>query len=154
MTAQRRRYTAKERAKATGIAAAEGVTAAERATGIPKQTIQYWTTKPDFVRLRTTAREMVADQFWVGIQVGLEQVIEGLRSDVPLKEKAVALATLYDRHALLTGGATARSESRDITGSLSDTDVLTAIRAAEDYARTGHSGTAETAPGAPEGEGL
>lgn len=147
----RRRYTAKERAEAAGIAAAEGVTAAERQTGIPKQTIDYWTTKPEFGHLRTTAREVVADQFWVGIQIGLEQVVEGLRSDVPLKEKAVALATLYDRYALLTGGATARSENRDISGTLTDTDVLAALRAAEDFARAGDRGTPEAAEGTPEG---
>ncbi len=145
----RRSYTAGQKANALGIAAANGVTAAERSTGIPKETIQYWTTKPEFAQLRTTAREMVIDQFWVAVQVGLEQVIEGLKGDAPLKEKSVALATVYDRHALLTGGATARSESRDITGTISDAELLAAILSADPGARP--EGSAQEAEGATTG---
>lgn len=145
----RRRYDAKTRAETVGIAIVEGVTAAERQTGIPKQTIDYWVNKPEFGHLRTTAREQLVDQFWVGIQVGLEQVVAGLKSDAPLKDKAAALGTLYDRHALLTGGATGRTESRDITGTLADSDVIDALRAAQ-QAATG-SGASQEDPGPAEG---
>lgn len=136
------KYDAKTRATAAGIAAAEGVTEAERQTGIPKETIHYWLNKPEFAHLRTTARETVADQFWVGVQVGLEQIVAGLKGDAPLKDKAAALATLYDRHALLTGGATGRTESRDITGTLSDSDVIATLRAV-DEATSGRRAEAE-----------
>ena len=112
MTRPRQTYHARQRANAVGIAAVEGVTAAERATGIPKQTIQYWTGKPEFVHLRTTAREVVADAYWVGIQVGIEEVTKGLRAEAPVDKKASALAVFADRHALLTGGATVRTETR------------------------------------------
>lgn len=122
----RRRYTAKQRAKATGIAVVEGVTEAERQTGIPKETIQYWTQKPEFAQLRTTAREVVADEFWVGVQVGIEEVIKGLQGDAPLKEKAVAFGVVYDRYALLTGGATGRTENRDLND-LPDSAYVEAI---------------------------
>jgi len=149
--AERRKYTARQRAKATGIAVVEGVTAAERATGIPKETIQYWTTKPEFAQLRTTAREIVADQFWIGIQVGIEEVIAGLRSDAPLNHKADALRTLAERYALLTGGATARTELRDISGTFSDADVVIALRTADDLTRAGGEGTPEEAEGTPTG---
>lgn len=140
--AERRRYTARQRANAVGIATVEGVTAAERQTGIPKTTIDYWLDKPEFVHLRTTARDALAERFWVGIQVGLEEVAKGLRGDAPLRDKAAALGTLYDRHALLTGGATGRTESRDITGSLADSDVIDALRAA-DQATAGVGAPAE-----------
>lgn len=118
MTAPRRRYTAKQRAQATGLAIVEGVTEAERQTGIPKQTIDYWTTKPEFGHLRTTAQETVAEQFWIGIQVGLREVIKGLEGDAPLREKAEAMKVMADRYALLTGGVTGRTES--ITSGLND----------------------------------
>ncbi len=147
--AERRRYTAKTRAQAVGIAVVEGVTEAQRQTGIPKQTIDYWTQKPEFGHLRTTAREMVADELWVGIQVGIEQVVAGLRGDAPLKEKAHALGVIYDRHALLTGGATGRTESRDLTGTMADVDLLAAVREAERI--TGDGGT--PAPVTAETEG-
>ena len=127
----RRRYDADTKATAVGIATVEGVTEAERQTGIPKTTIHYWLDQPEFVHLRTTARDQLAERFWVGIQVGLEEVAKGLRGDAPLKDKAAALGVLYDRHALLTGGATGRTESRDITGTLTDAEVVHAIRDAE-----------------------
>lgn len=116
--AERRKYSAKQRAEAVGIAAVEGVTRAEESTGIPKETIHYWLQKPEFARLRTTAREEVEAAFWIGIQVGLEEVTTGLRGDAPLKDKAAALQVLYDRHALMTGQATSRTESRSITEDL------------------------------------
>jgi hypothetical protein len=147
--AERRRYTARQRAKAAGIGAVEGVTEAERQTGIPKETIQYWLTKPEFAQLRTTARETVVDQFWVGIQVGLEQVVAGFKGDAPLKDKASALGTLYDRHALLTGGATGRTESRDLTGTISDSELSAAIREAEQITTGG--GSTSPDQDAPEG---
>jgi len=143
----RRRYTPKQRAEAVGLAVVHGVTETERRTGIPKETVQYWTQRPEFAHLRTTAREAVADQFWVGIQVGVEQVIAGLKDPaIPLRDKQQALATLYDRHALMTGAATARTESRDITGTLTDADLIAIVREAEQIA-----GTIGTAP-PPSGE--
>ena len=127
MPSQRRRYTAKQKAEAVGIALADGVTRAAEVTGIPKQTIDYWQSKPEFGPLRTTARETVAEQFWVGIQVGLREVIKGIEGDAPLKEKADALRVLADRFALLTGSATSRTESRDITGTISDGELAAAL---------------------------
>jgi hypothetical protein len=128
--ATRRRYTAKQKAEAVGIAVVEGVTEAERQTGIPKTTIDYWQNMPEFVQLRTTARETVADQFWAGIQIGLREVVKGLQADdVPLRDKHAALGTIYDRHALLTGGATGRTESRDLND-LPDSAYVAAIQEA------------------------
>lgn len=128
----RRRYTPKEKATAAGLAVVRGPTEAERQTGIPRTTIQYWMEQPQFVELRQRAREAVADDMWAAIQLGLRSVAEGFADpDAPLRDKATALGVLYDRHALLTGGATARSENRDITGTLSDAELAAAIAEAE-----------------------
>lgn len=132
----RRRYTAKQRATAAGIALVEGVTEAERQTGIPKQTIDYWTSKPEFGQLRTTARETVAEQFWVGIQVGLREVTKGLEGDAPLREKADALRTLGERYALLTGMATSRSETRDLTAGMDDHEKAALRKVIDDVLET------------------
>ncbi len=115
-----RRYTKRQKAEVVGVAVVEGVTEAERQTGIPKQTIDYWVHHPEFGHLRTTAREVVVEQFWVGIQVGLKEVVEGLRGDAPLHHKAEALKTLADRYALLSGEATSRTETRDLTARLDE----------------------------------
>jgi hypothetical protein len=125
MPTTRRRYSAKERAKAVGIAAVEGVTAAERSTGIPKETIHYWANKPEFAQLRTTARETVVTELWVGIQVGVKELVSGLQGDAPLNHKADAFKSLADRYALLNGEATERIES--ITDDLPP-DVKRALR--------------------------
>lgn len=109
-----RKYTQRTRAKAVGIAIVDGVTAAERVTGIPKTTIQDWTKRPEYVHLRTTARETVIESLWVGIQVGIEEVTAGLRGEGNVHHKAMALQTLAERYALLTGDATSRTESRDL----------------------------------------
>ena len=111
----RRRYDQKTRAEAVGIAAVEGVTRAEEATGIPKETIHYWTQKPEFAQFRTTARAVVLDSLWVGVQVGAEALVAGLSGDAPLHHKAAAWAAITDRFLLLSGEATARSEHRDIS---------------------------------------
>ncbi len=117
---KRRRYNAKTKAQAAGIAAAEGVTEAERQTGIPKETIHYWLRQPQFAPLRTTAQAIVVEDFWAGVQIGIEEVTKALRNpDVPLRDKAQALGVIYDRFALLSGRATGRTEARDITDTLS-----------------------------------
>ena len=118
--APHRRYSAKQKAEAVGIAVVEGVTETERRTGIPKETVHYWLRKPEFEHLRTRAREEVAEDFWTGVQVGLEEVTRGLRSDAPLRDKAQALGVVYDRFALLTGQATSRTESKALTEGLDD----------------------------------
>jgi hypothetical protein len=144
--APRRRYTAKQRAAAVGIATVEGVTEAERQTGIPKTTIQYWGDKPEFAHLRTTARDKVADEFWIGIQIGLKAVVAGFDGDASVKDKAMALGTIYDRHALLTGMATSRSESRDLTGTMPDADLIAAVDEADAITSSGRTETEDPIP--------
>ena len=141
-----RKYSTRTRAKAVGIAVVEGVTAAERQTGIPKNTIQYWTQKPEFVHLRTTAREDVIEQLWIGIQVGIEEVTAGLRGTGNVHHKAMALQTLAERYALLTGGATARTEARDITGTITDVELAAAITEAESVVAGSRSPDAPSYP--------
>lgn len=116
----RRRYTRKQKAVAVGIAAVDGVTRAGEVTGIAKQTIDYWLHDPEFGQLRTTAREVVVEQFWMGIQVGIQQVTEGLRGDAPLREKASALDNLVEKFALLSGEATNRTEHRELLNGFDD----------------------------------
>lgn len=147
----RRRYTKREKASAVAKASLTSTEAAAEATGIPRTTIAYWLDKPEFVALRQKTRDQVADEMWAAIQVGVREIAKGLSDEAPLRDKATAVGILYDKHALLTGGATGRTESRDITGSLSDNDVLGAIQAAADLTSGSGSRTEEEAPNPPEG---
>lgn len=143
-----RRYTKAEKADAVAAATLSSTEAAAEKTGIPRTTIAYWLDRPEFVALRQKTRDEVGERLWSAIQLGIDEVAKGLRSDAPLRDKATAVGILYDKHALLTGGATARSENRDITGSLSDGDVATALRYASDLVGAG-TGRTETPAEAP-----
>lgn len=147
MAGTRRRYSKAEKADAVGLALGRNTKAASEQLDIPRSTIRGWIESPEFASLRHRARDTVAEEMWAGVQVGMRAVIDGFRDpDAPLRDKAQALGILYDRFALLTGGATTRSENRDITGTLSDADVAALVREAEQI--TGGGGTAE----APAGE--
>jgi hypothetical protein len=150
--ASRRRYTRREKAHAVGEALASSQEAASEKLGIPRRTIGYWMDQPEYADLRHKARDAVADELWTAIQVGIGEVAKGLKGDAPLRDKATAVGILYDKHALLTGMATARTENRDLTGTLSDADLDAAIAAAEAVVRgeaaPAPAGSAEPGDGA------
>ena len=146
-----RKYTAKQRAAAVGIATMTSVEAAARETGIPRTTIDYWMDKPEFVELRNKTRDQVADEMWTAIQVGVNRLVALIPLTDDLQKVSVATGILYDKHALLTGGATGRMESRDLTGTLSDSDIAGAVRAAEDLVAAGEGRASAEAPSPPEG---
>ena len=147
--AERRRYSKTQKAEAVGLAVMEGSKAAHERTGIPRQTIDYWLTSPEFGLLRQKSRDEVAEQMWAVIQMGVVEIAKGIRGEAPLRDKVVAVGVLYDKHALLTGMATARTESRDLTGTLSDADIIDALREAERAATAER--TAAPSPGEAEG---
>lgn len=127
----RRRYTKAQRAAAVADAITSSAEAASERAGIPRSTLRYWLDDPEFAELRQTTRDQLADQLWTTIQVGVAEVSKGLRNpDAPLRDKVIAVGVLYDKHALLTGAATSRSESRDITGTISDAELAAALREA------------------------
>ncbi len=142
----RRRYTKAQKAEAVAAATISSTEAAAESLGIPRTTIAYWLDQPEFVALRQKTRDQVAEAMWSAIQLGLDEVAKGLRGEAPLRDKATALGILYDKHALLTGGATGRTESRDITGSLADADIIAAIREAEQATGAVRSATEDPVP--------
>jgi hypothetical protein len=147
--AERRRYTKAEKARAVGLAVVTSTQAAAEAEGIPRKTLAYWMDDPRFAELRHRTRDQVAAEMWSAIQIGIAEIAKGIVGDAPLRDKVIAVGVLYDKHALLTGMATARTESRDLTGTLSDADIIDALREAE------RAATAErtAAPVAVEAEG-
>lgn len=118
--AERRRYSARTKARAVGIALVENAEVAAERTGIPRRTIGYWMDHPEFAALRLKTREEVAETMWVGVQVGVEEVIKGIKGDAPLRDKAVALGILWDKQALMSGQATSRSEHTEMAEHLDD----------------------------------
>ena len=136
-------------AEAVGLSEVIGIRPAARKMGIAESTLRGWRDKPEYAQLRAETKDAVAEDIWAGFQVGLHRIVELIPTEKDLKAVAVATGVLFDKHALLTGGATNRSESRDITGSISDGELSAAIREAERL--TGESRTAPETPGTPEG---
>ena len=141
-----------KRVKLAAVMAAEmsGVTAASEQTGIPATTISYWMHRPEFAEIRSKTREDLADEIKTVAHLAWKRIGEALadgelepRDAIFAAEKATSL------QILMTGGATARSEVRDITGTLADADVIEAIRAAEQAAAGG--GAEAESPDPPEG---
>ena len=148
--AERRRYT--KRTKLATVMAAEmsGLTATAEATGIPKSTVKYWMDDPAFAQVRTKTRDDLADEIKVVAHLAWRRIAEALRSgEMEPRDATFAAEKATSLQLLLTGGATARTETRDISGTLSDADLTAAIAAAESLTAVGR-GIPED-PDPPEG---
>lgn len=138
-----------EAANAVGLALVKGVPQASKETGIPQRTIRQWRSSPEFAELRLSAREKVAETMWVAIQDGLDEVHAGLTDpNEPLKAKADALFGLMQQHALMTGGATARTENRDL-GEHFDDHELDLLREAIAGQSAAEAAVADSGAGQP-----
>jgi hypothetical protein len=129
--AERRTWTkrpAAEKARVAGIALLEGVSEAERQTGVPKTTIQYWLDGPEFVHLRTRAREDIVADVRAAFLKALARTVELIALSDDLRDVGDTADKLGNRLALLSGDATARTEHRD----LDDVDDTDAVRIAAD----------------------
>jgi len=134
------------------LAEMKGQTAAAEETGVPLTTVNLWYHRPEYVELRTKTREDVAEQFWAAIQISLKAVVDGI-ADGKLSEKAIALGVLYDKYALMTGGATGRMENRELND-LPDSAYVEALHEWQRLTRPGGE-RPESAPAEePAGEGV
>jgi hypothetical protein len=109
-----------ERARAVGIAAVTSIAEASRQTGIPQQTIQQWYNLPEFGELRSRKTEVMEDEWRVGVQMAFRRSIELLAQTEDPVKAATTGAIIYDKLALSSGQATARTESKDITVDIPD----------------------------------
>lgn len=125
--------------------------AAEQA-GIPRTTLVYWMDQPEFVELRHNAREKMADETLTVARLAWGKLAERIRSgDIETRDLVMATGMATDKAQLLNGGATTRTEARDITGTITDAELSAAIREAERLMAAGPGRTEAPAEGAPEG---
>lgn len=134
----RRRYTRSEKVAAIVAAEASSLTAAAEQTGVPKSTLAYWLDRPEYEHLRTNAREAIAEEARVVARLAWQKLGEALAAGIlEPRDLVMAAGMATDKAQLLNGGATARTEARDITGTLSDAELVAAIREAERLAGGG-----------------
>jgi transposase-like protein len=109
---QRRRYTKPQKLAAVMAAEMGGVTEAGRQTGIPKETIQYWLTRPEFAQFRTKAREDMAEEIKVVAHLAWQRTAEALR-DGSMEPRDVLFAAekATNLQLLMSGEVTSRAET-------------------------------------------
>ena len=100
--------------------------------GIAGRSIRRWREDPELAEMVLKTREETADDVKVAMILTWELLIERLKAgEIDTRDLIVLGGVAFDKFQLATGGATARSESRDITGSLSDADVIALVREAD-----------------------
>lgn len=143
-----RHYTKRE--KVTTVIAAELTSnlAAERATGVPESSIRRWRDDPELAKYIDKTREELADGAQMMAHRALEKISASLDRFEP-KDLVTLFGVMVDKTQLLSGGATARTEARDITGTISDAELTAAILEAEQVLTGG--GSPPSSEDTPEG---
>ena len=147
-----RHYTKRE--KITTVLAAELTTnvAAERATGIPESTVRRWRDDPELAIYIDKTRDVLAEEMSGLAGLAVQAIQRDLRAGkFEPRDLVILLGVAIEKSLLLSGDATSRTETRDITGTLTDIDINAAIREAEDLLSGGAGRASEEA--APEAAG-
>jgi hypothetical protein len=136
-------------AEAVALASVIGVPDAARQMGMPQRTLYQLYDDPKYAELREAKKEVVAAGWWAGIQVGFQRVVDLFAQVEDISKAAVAVGILFDKHALLTGQATARTEHRDLDDEQAANPDLERARAA--YLSVVRTGLRAVGDGAGEG---
>jgi hypothetical protein len=130
--AERRKYT--KRQKMTAVIAAEmsTVAAAAEAKGIPERTLGYWFDSPDFAEVRAKTREDLAAESMGMAHTVLGEIKRRLPEFEP-RDLSILYGILTDKGQLLSGQATGRLETKDVTDTLDDHERTQLRDAIEDW---------------------
>ena len=100
-------------------AAVSSVAAAAQEAGVPESTLHYWFDSPEFAELRRKTRDDLAAES-MGMAHKVLGEIQRRIAEFEPRDLSVLYGILTDKGQLLSGAATARTETRDITGDLGD----------------------------------
>ena len=121
MPATRQRRPKSEKLAAVLAAEMTGVVQASEQSGIPESTIRYWMEQPEFAAYRAKAREDLKDEITVVAHLAWQRVAEGLYAGtLEPRDALFAAEKATTQFLLLSGEATSRSESRDLTDDITD----------------------------------
>lgn len=116
---EHRRYTRKQKANVVMTAAATSVLAAAESSGVPRSTIRYWLEDPIYAELRQKTREEASEGWQVVGHLALARIRELIPTMEP-RDLVILAGVAVDKSQLLSGGATSRSETRDLTTAFDD----------------------------------
>ncbi len=148
--ATNRRYTKRQKIAAVVTAELTSNLAVQQATGISETNIRRWRDDPEMAKYVDKTREELAEGTQMLAHRALEAIVAKLPDFEP-RDLVTLFGVMVDKTQLLSGAATARMESRDITGTLSDLDVRNAIAAAGVLLGAGAERTPPPAEDPPEG---
>jgi len=141
-----------QREKALAVAVAEQRNSSEIAgkeLGIAPRTIRRWRDDPAMADIVRKTRDETAEDVTAAMVLSWGRLIERLqRDEVETRDLIILAGVSTEKALLLSGDATSRTETRDITGSLTDTDVRDAVHEAEHLLGAG-AGRTETPPEDP-----
>lgn len=127
-----RRYSQKSKMAAVIAAEMTSVKAAAESAGIPERTLGYWFDSPEFAEVRAKTREDLAEESMAMAHTVLGEIKRRINEFEP-RDLSVLLGILVDKGQLLSGHATSRSETRDITDTLDDTEREALRNAIDEY---------------------
>lgn len=133
-----RRYTRRQKMTAVVAADMTSTLGAAEGLGIPESTIRYWLDDPEFAKLRENARERMAEETLTVARLAWGKLAQRIRRDeIETRDLVLATGMATDKAQLLNGGATDRTETRDISGTITDAELAAALAEAESLATAG-----------------
>ncbi len=84
------------------------------------QTIRHWRERPDMAELRAEKKDDVAQDVWAAFQKGVRRIATLMDTTEDMGKVAVATGILFDKFALMSGEATARTETRALVDGMND----------------------------------
>lgn len=99
------------------MAEVRGIPATSEASGIPERTIRLWMDRPEYADMRAKTRDELSDGFRALAHLAMTRLMEAIETgNVEPRDLSVALGIAVDKHLLMSGAATARTESRSLDG--------------------------------------
>jgi len=142
---ERRRYTKRQKGVVVAIAEMSSVAAAAEKSGVPESTVRYWRDSPEFAEIRAKTKADLAEGWIVVAHLAVDSMIGALqRGEFKPQDLPTLGGIATDKSQLLSGAATERAETRDLTN---DDHERAALRDAIKREIAERHTDAEAAPG-------
>jgi hypothetical protein len=151
---EHRRYTKRQKVSAVTAALATSVKAAADSQDIPRKTLSYWMDAPEFATLRQKTREELAEGSIILANLAQSELARKVRAgEVEPRDLAVIYGIAIDKGQLLSGAATHRIETKDLTDGFDDHETRAIVEGARKYLEGSEPAEGEgvAAPAAVEG---
>jgi hypothetical protein len=128
------RHTKPQKLVAVLAADMTNLSAAAEATGVARSTLRRWLEDPEYDEMRRKTRDDMSEGARLVAWLAMEHLAEDIRAHkVEPRDLIVAFGVAVDKAQLLTGEATHRIESKDITDVFDDHETRAIVEGARQY---------------------